>query len=434
MMDELVVVDANGVEHVFPADMDPSRAAAIVRQQAKAPVASVKQQPARSITERVTEALPTVGGLVGGLVGGIPGAAAGGAAGSGFRSLIDRAGELPGAVADVASGLVNNPRETLAGFVEGAKEGATGAAKAGAVEGASEVAGLGLAKGAGMAAHGLMDFAIRPAPTVAEEFGDIAATAIKERLPVGSILPGGKRGSVKAGTALREASGETRRLLDDAAAKGVEFGSADVARGPVTEMVGEIAKRPLSQSELSEVSRLFSEYLNTQNPRMAPRAVKDMKQAAQRIARPIFRAINQGNMPAPGEALRAQFNKAIAEGSQEALETIPGVAAAEKRTQSLIGANKAIRRAESRRMPLVAELAAPITGAAVGGAVGGYEGAGQGLTATMLTRALLSPRTTSRAALALTNEQIQQVLQQMPRASVYALLEQVTGTGSAPTE
>jgi hypothetical protein len=161
---------------------------------------------------------------------------------------------------------------------------------------------------------------------------------------------------------------------------------------------------------------------------LTPLAVKEMKQAAQGLAKPIFRARNAGNVVPAGESLKANFNEAIASGAKDALEGIDGVAASEARTRGLIGATKAIRRAEVRRLPLMAEVAAPVVGGVAGGATGGdLEGRARnavgGVSAALLTRALLSPRTTSRAALGLTTPAIQQVLRQMPRASVYALLD-----------
>lgn len=223
---------------------------------------------------------------------------------------------------------------------------------------------------------------------------------------------------------MRESADTTRGLLGDAEHAGVTFGAQEVAQ-PVAGLAADIAKQPLSDSELQHVSRLFMEYMQTQPQRLKPVALKDMKQAAQRIARPIFRALNRGDVVPAGESIKAQFNRAIAEGAKQQLETIPGVAASEARTQGLIGASKAIRRAEARRLPLVAEIAAPMAGAAVGAYGGGAEGAAKGVGVTMLTRALLSPRTTSRAALTLSHDAIQQAVRQMPRGAVYALMEQL---------
>ena len=429
MPDEIVIVDANGVEHVFPGEMDPSRAAAIVRRSAKAPVASVRSQPARTWTDTAVDALPTIGGTLGGIVGGIggtvagmgvggvpgavAGAAVGGAGGEGFRQTINV--------------LRGKPLPTSMG------EQVTDIASEGALQGASELAGAGLMKAGGMAAHGLMDFAIRPTPTMAKEFGDIAATAIKERLPVGSVLPGGRRGSNMAREAMRESGKTTRGLLQRAEDAGERLSPAAIARDPVRDLVMNAAEGPLSQGEITQVATLFEQYLREKPSSMTPRAVKAMKQAAQSVARPIYKAINAGNLPPAGEQIKAKFNEAIASGAKQALESLPvvgkDVATSEARTKGLIGATQAIRQSEVRRMPLLVEMAAPIAGAVAGGAASGdIEGAGKGITTAVVSRALLSPRTTSRAALGLTNAQLQQALRQMPRSAVYALLAQLTGT------
>ena len=419
-MPQRQVKGPDGIVHVFPVDATDQEISAAL----EAPPATARGAAReRSWADMAVDALPTLGGLAGGIVGGIGGTVAGMGVG-GVPGAVGGAA-LGGGAGEAARQMINRARGEAA--PTSATEAATAIGTQGATQAGSELAGRGIVKAAGMAARGLMDFAIRPAPTVAEEFGDIAATAIKERLPVGSVLPGATKGSARAKSAMRESGADTRRLLTDAEKAGTSFRPQDVARGPVTELAGDIAKQPLSTSELQQVSRMFAEFLDTQPGRVAPNAMKDMKQAAQRIAKPIFRALNQGNSVAAGESLKAQFNKAIADGAKEALETIPGVGASEARTQGLIGATRAIRRAESRRLPLVAELAAPIVGGVAGGASdgGSLGGVGQGVSVALLTRALLSPRTTSRAALGLTDPAIQQVMRQMPRASVYALLERL---------
>lgn len=429
-MPDRIVKTPDGKIQRFPADATDAEISAALN----LPPASARGNHPRSWLDVAVDALPAAGGAVGGIVGGIGGTVAGLGVG-GVPGAVGGAA-LGGGAGEAARQLINRFRGAEAPATP--LQAATGIATEGGVQGASELAGAGLMKGASMAAHGLMDFAIRPAPTVAEEFGDIAGTALKERLPVGRVLPASARGSSIAREALRDASGETRGLLTAAEQAGTTFSPGAIARGPVTELVGQIAKQPLSESELNQVSRLFSEYVNTQPDQMSPNALKDMKQAAQRIAKPIFKALNSGNAVPAGESLKANFNKAIADGAKEALETIPGVGASEARTQALIGATKAIRRAEVRRLPLIAETAAPLAGAMVGGAHGlmaddargTAEGAGKGIGVALLTRALLSPRSTSRAALGLTTPMIQQTLRQMPRAAVYALLDQVTGSDS----
>lgn len=431
------LIEIDGVVHEFPADATDLEISAAL----KAPPKTGRGPKARTWTDVAVDALPAVGGGIGGIVGGIGGTAFGLGIG-GVPGAIGGAG-LGGATGEAAKQLINRYRGK-AGTPTSVAEAARDMALQGGIQAAGEATGQGLMKAGGMAAHGLMDFAIRPAPTVAEEFGDIAGTAIRERLPVGSIVPGGTKGSALANAARGESGAKTTALLKESGKAGTMLSPEAIARGPVSKLAGDIAKQPLSDSELHQVSKLFTEYLRENPSEITPLAVKEMKTAAQRIAKPIFKALNSGNIPPAGEAMKAQFNKAIADGAKDALETLPDVGAAvgksEARTQGLIGTAKAIRRAESRRLPLVAEIAGPLVGAVAGGATGNdtkgiAAGAGTGVTAAVLTRAILSPRTTSRAALGLTNPAIQQALRQMPRASVYALLERLTRThsGSADT-
>lgn len=437
MPDPRIIKTPDGTIHKFPSDATDAEISAALNAPPPTARGTVKS---RSWIDIGVNALPTIGGAVGGVIGGLGGTVLGTPVGG----VVGATGgaTLGGATGEAVKQLINRARGKPAPGTP--LEAAAQIGKQGAVQGGSQLAGEGLARGASMAAHGLMDFAIRPAPTVAEEFGDIAGTALKERIPVGSVLPGAQKGSNIARSAMRESAGNTRRLLTGAEKAGTTFSARGVASGPVTEMAGEIAKQPLSDSELNQVARMFSEYLDTRggvNATIKPNDLKDMKQAAQRIAKPIFRALNKGEVVPAGESLKGQFNKAVAQGAQGALETIPGVAQSEGRTQALIGATKAIRRAEVRRLPLVAEIAAPVAGAVAGGArsaMGGdarsaATGATEGITAAMLTRALLSPRSTSRMALGLTEPAIQQVLQQMPRGAVYSLLQQLTEGDQAPT-
>lgn len=132
------------------------------------PPGFVPDAPARialpaSLTQRLAAWLPAVGGGVGQLAGGISGATLGAAAGEGYRQLVQHAGEIPGAIADVARNLVTEPRATIEGALSGATSGAVGATEQGVAQGAIPGAiGVGLGKVMGAAAPALMQSAVKP--------------------------------------------------------------------------------------------------------------------------------------------------------------------------------------------------------------------------------------------------------------------------------
>lgn len=99
------------------------------------------QTVGQAVSGAMTDPGPVVGATVGSLAGGVPGAAIGGAAGRGYQTLIEHAGEIPGAVRDVMSGLVNQPAATLRGAMSGMVEGAADAGISGAVGGVVDAAG-----------------------------------------------------------------------------------------------------------------------------------------------------------------------------------------------------------------------------------------------------------------------------------------------------
>ena len=117
------------------------------------------------------------------------------------------------------------------------------------------------------------------------------------------------------------------------------------------------------------------------------------------------------------------------------METIPGVAKGEAKKQGLIGAQRALRRAEERRLSLMAESASGIAGA-LGGALSPGSGmddkAASAVLMWGLTRGILHPRQLSRAGLALTNDQALALLKQFPRLADTALSVAQAGGESAP--
>lgn len=355
-----------------------------------------------------TEALPMVGGMAGGLAGlpgGLPGAvggaALGGAGGEAFRQLINRA----------------RGRETPSTPLEAA----TDIAGEGAVQGVSELVGQGLGRGITGIGRAMVENAVRPPITFQNEFPHIIDTVVRERLPVGAGLLDRTKGSTLAKRKLQASSRALRRLLVRAEASGKTFSPSDVAT-PVLELIDDLAKQPLGDAEEKALAGMIDEFLRRHPGPLTPQAVKELKQSAQAIAKPIYRAQAAGNVVPADQALSRRFNEAIASGSKTALETIPGVGRQEGQTQALIGATKAIRRAEQRRLSLMAEGitgAGSIVGALLAGQHGGLdEGLKTGVTAYLVARGLMSPRSISRVGLQLTRRQTRELFRQFPRLAV----------------
>lgn len=378
----------------------------------------------QSWTDMAVNALPAAGGVVGGIVGGaggtvggfgvggvpgaIGGAAVGGAGGEAARQLINRARGVDTS-ADPVAAAKNIGQE---GLIQGALEGAGGL----------------VAKGAGMVARPLMENAIRPAIGLAERFPNIIETAIKERLPVGNLIPGMAKGSVQAAAARGEAAREVTKLLTAAAQGGKVFDPAIVVAKPIQDLLADIAQQPLGDVERQRIVGMLTEYLSRHPGPVNPLELKALKSSAQAIAKPIYRAVARGEAVGPEQALGARFNSAVATGAKDALETVPGVAAGEARTQSLIGATQAIKRSELRRLSLMAESLSGAAGtvAAVLGPKGDLPSdLKNGAITWMITRGMMSPRATSRAALALTQPQLRALFQQFPRIA-YAVVHEAT--------
>jgi hypothetical protein len=370
------------------------------------------------------DVLPSVGGAVGGVLGG----AGGTVAGVGF-------GGVPGAMGGAALGgaggeLARQGIRTAVGAGPlSLSDAAKGVAGEAAMQGALEGAGGLAVKGAGMVARPLMENAIRPAIGVAKEFPNIVETAIRERLPVGKILPGAKSGSQLAGEALGEASQALKARLQKFGMLGVKFDASQVTAGELADVLSDISKQPVGDAEAQKIADMTKEFLARHSGPLNPMQLKELKSAAQDIASPIYEAMYRGDPVGAEASTIAKFNSAIASGAKKGLETLPGVGQLEGRTQELIGAQRAIRQAELRRMSLMAESVSSAAGI-VGSLVSPDRNdlpsdVKRGVTAWLVTRGLMSPKSTSRAALALTRPQVQALFRQFPRLA-YAVVHDMT--------
>jgi len=149
----------DGGTATFPDDMDPAAITAALAKRFPKPKAEPAKDPGS-----MADLLPNVGGAIGGFLGrrgGTPGAMAlsaiGGAAGEGYKQLAKHAGEIPGALADVARNTLNPETRgaTWRGAVEGATEGRTNALKAGGEQALLTGGGRAVAGGLGLGSRGL---------------------------------------------------------------------------------------------------------------------------------------------------------------------------------------------------------------------------------------------------------------------------------------
>lgn len=392
-----------------------------------------KAAPEKSWAETAVDALPTVGGMAGGIIGGIGGTVAGVGVG-GVPGAVGGA-TLGGAAGEAARQLANRVMGREAPAT--ATEAAMGIGKEGAIQGATEAAGGALAGGARVVGKALVENAVRPTMSLVREFPDVIDTLVRERLPVGRALPFVAKGSEQALDKLGAASRGFRELLERAEQSGTEFQASQIAT-PILELVDDVAKQPLGEAQERQLASMLDEFLRRHgNAPLTPRAVKQLKASAQAIAKPVYKAAERGFPVSAEQTMNARFNASIASGAKNALETIPGAGALETQKKSLIGATRALKQAENRRLSLAGELGSAALGGSVGSAVSQLFGDSsadgtlkQGVAGWLVARGIASPRTLSRSGLALTHRQAQQLIREFPRLADYMVRE--TGTAETP--
>lgn len=302
----------------------------------------------------------------------------------------------------------------------------------GGLQASAEAGGQGLIRGAAAAGRSLMENAIRPTITMAREFPDIVGTAIRERVPVGAGVLG-EKGSAIAKEKLGAAARHVRTLLDRATTDGKTFGASEIA-APVVDLIDDIAKQPLAEADMNKLAGMIDQFLREHKGPLTPVAVKEMKQRAQAFADSVYKAAARGESTTD-QTVAAKFQGAVATGAKKSLETIPGVKEGEKKVQELIGLKRALTQSEARRLSLMAE---GISGSAavIGGLMGPNSGLDEKLkssaAAWLVTRGIMSPRTTSRMALTMTSAQTREFLRAFPRIAM-EVVRQGGGARSEPS-
>jgi len=277
--------------------------------------------PAQAIAH--PEQLRSIGGAVGGMggaaVAGPPGGVAGAAAGGGLGEALRRF-------------LKGEPLDEVTGY-----------AKAAGMEGGTQALGWGVGAAAGKVGHGLYKAALRPSTGLRREFGDVAATGLREGIPV---TPGGVE---TAGARVSASRGAAMGMLDDAAAT-----AAPVTAGEVTPALRETIETALRQQRVGENPNLgalgqrLRQLTRTFTPGVGLDEAQGLKETAQDLASTAYRAQDKG---AVINSLDAMANKDTAAAIQKAIEArVPGIKAQNLKTQELLGLLRALEDADLARL------------------------------------------------------------------------------------
>lgn len=340
----------------------------------------------REAAERMTEALPNIGGMAGSLAGGSRSnpvgmalAAIGGAGGESWRQALEA----------VQGNWDKVPPDLQSQFTQIVEEGA----KQGGMEGAGRYILGPLSKWIGAAVY---RGALKPSQAVRSEFGgnQVTGTLIDAGIP---ITRSGS-GTEKVGQLLKASGADTTQTLADAQASGAK----PVTMRPVVQSLdrtrGTVGNRVVRSGPLQDVQQARDAALRENPGRIPLTRAQQMKQAEQDLAIQAYRAEAKG---APVNSIDTSIHEDLARGLREAIERrVPGIRNKNMRTQQLIGAMKAIANAEGRianRDPVGMGDALAL-GTAIGGYhMGGYEGAAAGVLQEVLTR----PEIASRLGIAL---------------------------------
>jgi hypothetical protein len=298
-------------------------------------------KPERSMSDRVADALPTVGGAIGGFVGKVPGlrtlsAGIGGAAGQGYGSLVKHAGEIPGAVADVARNLVAEPRATLAGFGQGAREGANKAAGAGATQAAAQGLGEGVAGGLKLAGRGMYRAGALPLVQMFGKYGDLVKKGVEAGVPVT------KKGLEKAGR-LKTGAQATKAAAVSAADQRASVLTKGVTNDALTRVAGsadDLRRAGLgdpTKAHLARAGRIEAE----NPPGLTPSALDRIKGTIDDTLGPAYKKLRGKEALNPTESM----NMALSHSAGDTLSTVvPNYKGLNRDVMDAVGLQKMISR------------------------------------------------------------------------------------------
>jgi hypothetical protein len=401
-----------------------------------APVAAAQGAPAPLPGDAAASSwadwLPTAGGVIGGMVGRVPGARTvtagiGGAAGEGYRQLVRHAGEIPGAVVDVARNLVTEPGATLAGFREGAAAGAKQAAIQGAIQAAGQGVGEVGVRVASKASPWLMNRALNLTDKLSREFPNMSSTMIDQALTVS------RGGLEKARALLKVAKGKANAALTQAQSAGATVPITAATDGLQKTLI-EVLNSADIEGGLATLAAVERQIGGGRARTLTPVAADALKRSLQTQSKQLYTAAKMGQGK-PNVSVRAQALADMAESLNDALGTITtnagaeGYRAANASAAELIGAVRGISKGIRPGANLYQAMVRPGVGAVLGGVsgaqTGGWEG---GVAGTLVGGAMTSPAGMSRIAVALSRPGVQAILRESPRlAAAIASLQAMEG-------
>jgi hypothetical protein len=227
----------------------------------------------------------------------------GGAGGEAVRQLIKTgAGAASGGWAGAAAAAPATPEDAINSTVREA-----------ALAGAGEGVGSVVAGGINRLAVPAMRQALKPTGSMLDEYGDIGAHALKERVAPKITSGQGPRagvGSREMGKRIGESSDVVNRALAEADARGVKIDPREVighAKAHLDELAKKNPERPMDIPAYAQYKAMLDDFLNKSRPEFSRdplgRAKKRpyfqrsatqanaMKQSYQDSSRPIYRAM-----------------------------------------------------------------------------------------------------------------------------------------------
>jgi hypothetical protein len=345
---------------------------------------------------------------------------------------------------DVARGLRDYPRETLAGAREGLVEGVQNATGAAVRQGALQVGGNLLTRTAQGTGRWFMDRATtRISATLGRDFPELSQTLINNAI---TVSRGGLR---KARRLLGDAKEAARAALGGAEASGARVPvqlTEDIAESLITAITQDAVRTGQATGGSGGVVRIATErlspkvkvLLNTINSArssgrpmvLTPAEADLLKTQLQRESRRLYRALNMGT-GTPAIERQAGLVADFATTLNNAIgDVVPGYRAANAVARPLIGAERGVTQSIRPQGGMVQAMVRPAAGAVLGAGFEQTRG-GDPVRGALVGGLLTTPSAMSREAIVLAHPAMQAVFRQLPRAAA-ALLTRALGLALGP--